>query len=117
VRGPHARFCERKVLRKLFLRITYSICDFKSLYNEKYFFILKIIKRGELQNIKFNFEKYKSQVVENQTAIIGYIKNGEMMKGEEFKNLYGEYNLTIDEMENITYKLDRGAKINVIISP
>lgn len=65
----------------------------------------------------FTFEKYKSQVVENQTAIIGYIKNGEMIKGEEFKNLYGEYNLTIDEMENITYKLDRGAKINVIISP
>ncbi|MDU5723869.1 MULTISPECIES: hypothetical protein [Clostridium] len=73
------------------------------------------LKKG--QNIKFNFEKYKSQVVENQTAIIGYIKNGEMIKGEEFKNLYGEYNLTIDEMENITYKLDRAAKINVIISP
>lgn len=53
------------------------------------------LKKG--QNIKFNFEKYKSQVVENQTAIIGYIKNGEMIKGEEFKNLYGEYNLTIDE--------------------
>ena len=35
MRGPHARFCERKNLRKLFLRFTYSINTFLGIKNNK----------------------------------------------------------------------------------
>jgi hypothetical protein len=53
------------------------------------------IKEGD--KIEYDFEKYQSEVVENQNLLIGYIKDGVLIKGEEFRQLKGEYKLSINE--------------------
>lgn len=47
--------------------------------------------------LKFKFEKYKSDVNTTQTVIIGYILNGILYPGQEFKGLDGIYQLEISE--------------------
>lgn len=47
--------------------------------------------------INFKFEKYKSDVTTSQTMIIGYVLNGVLHSGEEFKELDGLYQLDIPE--------------------
>lgn len=53
------------------------------------------LKEGD--KLEYDFEKYQSEVVENQNLIIGYIKDGVLIKGEEFRQLKGEYELPIKE--------------------
>lgn len=45
----------------------------------------------------YEFKKYKSDVNNEQTMIIGYILNGELYPGEEVKKLEGTYQLDIKE--------------------
>lgn len=45
----------------------------------------------------YHFEKYKSEAVKNQVSIIGYIKNGQLVKGENFDKLSGTYTISADE--------------------
>ena len=50
-------------------------------------------KEGD--TLTFSFEKYKSEVVQNQTFVIGYIRNGIMYEGESIKNIIGSYKIPI----------------------
>ncbi|SHJ34022.1 M56 family metallopeptidase [Lutispora thermophila] len=45
----------------------------------------------------YEFEKYESNVVSSQTMIIGYVLDGTLYPGEEFKGLSGKYELKIEE--------------------
>ena len=56
MRGPHARFCERKDLRKLFLRFTYSI-------GEEIFMGLEQKVELVRQNVISAVQKYKDELV------------------------------------------------------
>lgn len=53
------------------------------------------LKKGD--KIEYDFAKYQSEVVENQNLLIGYIKEGVLNKGEEFRQLKGEYRLAISD--------------------
>lgn len=53
------------------------------------------LNKGE--ELKINFNKYKSQIVDKQNAIIGYVVNGKMINGEVFSDLSGSYKLTANE--------------------
>ena len=44
-----------------------------------------------------SFEKYKSETVQKQTFVIGYIRDGIMYEGESMRNIVGSYTLTIKE--------------------
>lgn len=47
--------------------------------------------------LTYEFKKYKSDVNNEQTMIIGYVLNGELHPGEEVKRLEGTYTLDIKE--------------------
>ncbi|WP_127596146.1 hypothetical protein [Paenibacillus lautus] len=53
------------------------------------------LKAGD--SVEYVFEKYKSEVVENQNMLIGYVKDGVLNPPQEFDQLKGNYNLTIEE--------------------
>lgn len=48
-------------------------------------------------SVEYVFEKYKSEVVENQNILIGYVKDGVLNPWQNFDQLKGNYNLTIEE--------------------
>lgn len=52
-------------------------------------------KKGD--TLTFSFEKYKSETVQKQTFVIGYIRDGIMYEGESMRNIVGSYTLTIKE--------------------
>ena len=52
-------------------------------------------KEGD--TLTFSFEKYKSETVQKQTFVIGYIRDGIMYEGESMRNIVGSYTLTIKE--------------------
>lgn len=54
------------------------------------------MKEGDV--MEYDFEKYPSEVVENQTLLMGYIKDGVLMDDEVFRQLKGTYKLTINEL-------------------
>lgn len=45
--------------------------------------------------IKISFEKYSSEVVEDQVLMIGYVRNGIMYEGEIFREMNGTCELTV----------------------
>ena len=45
----------------------------------------------------FDFERYDSEVIEDQTIVIGYIKDGIVYEGEQFKGKSGRYILNVAE--------------------
>lgn len=47
--------------------------------------------------ISFNFEKYESEVIQDQTLVIGYIRDGVVYQGKAFKELKGSYEMIADE--------------------
>lgn len=49
------------------------------------------------ENIQINFSKYKSEVVNQQNLLIGYIQNGVMRSWNSFKEDEGIYSLTIPQ--------------------
>ena len=53
------------------------------------------LKAGD--SVEYVFEKYKSEVVENQNILIGYVKDGVLYPSQKFDQLKGNYNLTIKE--------------------
>ncbi|MEC0206666.1 hypothetical protein P4H39_29085 [Paenibacillus lautus] len=53
------------------------------------------LKAGD--SVEYVFEKYKSEVVENQIILMGYVKDGVLNPGQKFDQLKGNYNLTIEE--------------------
>lgn len=53
------------------------------------------LKAGD--SVEYEFEKYKSEVVENQNILIGYVKDGVLYPSQKFDQLKGNYNLTIEE--------------------
>ncbi|MEF2967165.1 hypothetical protein V3851_15110 [Paenibacillus sp. M1] len=53
------------------------------------------LKSGD--SVEYAFEKYKSEVVENQNILIGYIKDGVLNPWQKFDQIKGNYNLTIEE--------------------
>lgn len=53
------------------------------------------LKAGD--SVEYVFEKYKSEVVENQNILIGYVKDGVLNPSQKFDQLKGNYNLTIEE--------------------
>ncbi|MBT2764609.1 hypothetical protein [Paenibacillus sp. ISL-20] len=53
------------------------------------------LKAGD--SVEYVFEKYKSEVVENQNILIGYVKDGVLNPWQQFDQLKGNYNLTIEE--------------------
>lgn len=53
------------------------------------------LKAGD--SVEYVFEKYKSEVVENQNILIGYVKDGVLNPSQQFDQLKGNYNLTIEE--------------------
>jgi hypothetical protein len=56
--------------------------------------------------LEFNFEKYKSRVVNQQNLIIGYIKDGVMYEGEAYQQLSDSYVLEAqDKGEYFLYLL------------
>jgi hypothetical protein len=56
------------------------------------------LKSGD--TISFTFKKYKSEVVANQSLLIGYIKDGTLMEADSFTSLDGTYQHTIDDAGN-----------------
>ncbi|WP_054402369.1 hypothetical protein [Paenibacillus solani] len=48
-------------------------------------------------SVEYVFEKYKSEVVEYQNILIGYVKDGVLNPSQKFDQLKGNYNLTIEE--------------------
>lgn len=52
---------------------------------------------SENDMITYSFEKYGSDLIDNQTLIVGYIKDGVMYEGEAFDDLVGEYNFSPSE--------------------
>jgi hypothetical protein len=57
------------------------------------------LKKGD--TFEYSFEKYKSDVVEQQSLVIGYVKDGVMYQGEDNRNLTGNY--TLEAHENGEY--------------
>ncbi|MGG3284420.1 hypothetical protein [Paenibacillus solani] len=53
------------------------------------------LKAGD--SVEYVFEKYRSEVVENQNMLIGYVKDGVLYPSQKFDQLKGKYNLTIEE--------------------
>jgi hypothetical protein len=53
------------------------------------------LKAGD--SVEYVFEKYRSEVVENQNILIGYVKDGVLYPSQKFDQLKGNYNLTIEE--------------------
>ncbi|MGG3281100.1 hypothetical protein [Paenibacillus solani] len=53
------------------------------------------LKAGD--SVEYEFEKYKSEVVEYQNIFIGYVKDGVLNPWQKFDQLMGNYNLTIEE--------------------
>ncbi|MFE0556516.1 hypothetical protein ACFW1P_11385 [Paenibacillus sp. NPDC058910] len=53
------------------------------------------LKAGD--SVEYVFEKYKSEVVENQIILMGYVKDGVLYPSQKFDQLKGNYNLTIEE--------------------
>lgn len=53
------------------------------------------LKKGD--TLEYNFEKYKSNVVEEQTLIIGYVKDGVMYQGKNYNDLKDSYILEAQE--------------------
>ncbi|AYB44382.1 hypothetical protein [Paenibacillus lautus] len=53
------------------------------------------LKAGD--SVEYVFEKYKSEVVENQIILIGYVKDGVLYPSHKFDQLKGNYNLTVEE--------------------
>lgn len=49
------------------------------------------------EKIVYSFERYPSEVKEQQTLIVGYILNGVMHKGEKFLDLDGKYEYKIEK--------------------
>lgn len=49
------------------------------------------------EKIVYSFERYPSEVKEQQTLIVGYILNGVMYKGEKFLDLDGKYEYKIEK--------------------
>lgn len=45
----------------------------------------------------YHFEKYPSEVVNQQTLVVGYILDGVMYPGEKFLDLEGEYRYKVEE--------------------
>lgn len=45
----------------------------------------------------YQFEKYPSEVVDQQTLVVGYILNGVMYPGEKYLDMEGEYRHTVKE--------------------
>ncbi|MCD7839670.1 MAG: hypothetical protein LUG46_03470 [Erysipelotrichaceae bacterium] len=52
-------------------------------------------ERGD--TLILDFEKYKSEVVDAQTMVIGYAAYGVMYQGKTYKELSGRYELNIEE--------------------
>lgn len=44
-----------------------------------------------------NFNKYQSEVVQEQALIVGYIKDGHLTSGEIFKSIKGSYKYVVNE--------------------
>ncbi|MGG4093485.1 hypothetical protein [Paenibacillus lautus] len=53
------------------------------------------LKAGD--SVEYVFEKYRSEVIEKQNILIGYVKDGVLYPSQKFDQLKGNYNLTIDE--------------------
>lgn len=47
------------------------------------------LKPGDI--LEYSFEKYESEVVSNQTLIIGYIQDGIMKEGKAINTMSGTY--------------------------
>lgn len=58
-----------------------------------------LLKSGDV--LEYSFEKYESDVVSNQTLIVGYIYDGIMKEGTAIDTLTGTY--TLEAKENGTY--------------
>lgn len=54
-------------------------------------------KLGKGDTLEYDFEKYKSNIVAQQNLIIGYIKDGVMYQGENFKELSDNYVLKVQD--------------------
>lgn len=55
-------------------------------------------KCNEGETLVFEFEKYESEVVEEQTVVVGYVRDGVMYEYKEvFRGLEGRYELGIKE--------------------
>jgi len=54
------------------------------------------LNKGQVLTVNFN--KYKSKIIEHQTATIGYVLNGKMVNGENFSELSGNCKITADEL-------------------
>lgn len=67
------------------------------------------LKKGD--SLVFNFDKYQSKVIKEQTAVIGYVVNGKMVEGESFEDLSGSYEITADEPgEYYIYTIDASSE-------
>lgn len=49
------------------------------------------LSKGDV--ISFEFEKYPSEIIDEQILVIGYIHDGKLYSGEPFGDLYGKYKL------------------------
>ncbi|WP_242960339.1 hypothetical protein [Clostridium beijerinckii] len=68
-------------------------------------------KLNKGDSLVFNFDKYQSKATKNQTAVIGHVVNGKMVKGEKFKDLSGSYEITADEPgEYYIYTIDASSE-------
>lgn len=47
--------------------------------------------------LTFSFEKYESEITEEQTLVVGYIKDGILYEGAPFKVIEGKYEMLIEE--------------------
>lgn len=47
--------------------------------------------------LKLSFGKHESEVISEQTLVIGYIKDGILFEGEPVKDINGEYELKVEE--------------------
>ena len=72
--------------RQLFLKVELDLI----LLNYLLYLLVK-------NSLTFSFEKYKSETVQKQTFVIGYIRDGIMYEGESMRNIVGSYTLTIKE--------------------
>ncbi len=54
-------------------------------------------KCGDDEILIFDFEKYDSEVTDNQILIVGYILDGVMYPGEEFSDIKGSYSLKLEK--------------------
>lgn len=51
------------------------------------------LSKGDV--ISFEFEKYPSEIIDEQVLVIGYIHDGKLYSGESFGELNGEYKLEV----------------------